>query len=240
METGIYISLTIYFLVMLGIGVYSYFSTKEDMSGFLLGGRSLSPSVTALSAGASDMSGWMLMGLPGAMYLVGASSSWIGFGLIIGAYLNYLLVAARLRVYTEIADDALTIPEFFERRFKDNKHMLRLLSSIVIIIFFAIYTTSGVVAGGKLFESSFGLSYQLGLIVTAGVVVAYSTFGGFLAVSSTDFVQGCIMFIALIMVPFVAVMQLGGIAETQQQLALINPDLLSFKTGSILDRKSVV
>ncbi|MGS2723351.1 sodium/proline symporter PutP [Porticoccus sp. GXU_MW_L64] len=234
MNIGIYISLGLYFAVMLGIGFYSYSVTKNDVSGFLLGGRNLSPSVTALSAGASDMSGWMLMGLPGAMYVSGLSSSWIAIGLIAGAYLNYLAVAPRLRVYTEIADDAVTIPEFFERRFDDKRHLLRVFSSAIIIIFFAIYTTSGVVAGGKLFETSFGLSYQLGLIITAGVVVAYSTFGGFLAVSTTDFVQGCIMFVALVMVPIVAIGQVGGAVETQQQIAAIDNNLLTFGGTSIL------
>jgi SSS family solute:Na+ symporter/sodium/proline symporter len=234
MEFGMYISLGIYFAVMLGIGFYSYAVTKNDVSGFLLGGRSLSPSVTALSAGASDMSGWMLMGLPGAMYVAGMPSAWIAIGLVIGAYINYLIVAPRLRLYTETAGDALTIPEFFERRFDDKAHTLRLISSAVIIIFFAIYTTSGVVAGGKLFETSFGLSYELGLLITAGVVVAYSTFGGFLAVSATDFVQGCIMFIALIMVPVVAIMQLGGPTETYQQIQTIDPRLLNLGGLSFL------
>lgn len=234
MEFYTYISLGLYFVAMLAIGAYSYFKTKNDVSGFMLGGRSLSPSVTALSAGASDMSGWMLMGLPGAMYVTGLSSIWIAIGLTIGAYLNYRLVAPRLRIYTEIANDAVTVPEFFERRFEDNSHLLRILSSTVIIIFFAIYTTSGVVAGGKLFETSFGLSYELGLYITAGVVVSYSVFGGFLAVSTTDFVQGCIMFVALIMVPLVTIFELGGVANTQQQIMSIDPSLLSFGTVSWL------
>lgn len=232
MELGIYISLGLYVVVMLGIGFYSYAVTKNDVSGFLLGGRRLSPSVTALSAGASDMSGWILMGLPGLMYVSGMSSSWIAIGLIVGAYLNYLIVAPRLRVYTETAKDAVTIPEFFERRFADEHHIVRVISSVVIITFFAIYTTSGVVAGGKLFEASFGLSYQLGLIVTAGVVVAYSILGGFLAVSTTDFVQGCIMFVALVMVPIVAVQQVGGVSATYQQLSIVDPGLLTFGAAS--------
>lgn len=232
MEIGTYISLGIYFLVMLAIGVYSYFKTKNDMSGFMLGGRGLGPAVTALSAGASDMSGWMLMGLPGAMYVSGLSSGWIAVGLTIGAYLNYSLVAPRLRVYTEIASDAVTLPEFFERRFDDHSHVIRIVSSTVIIIFFAIYTTSGVVAGGKLFETSFGLSYELGLFITAGVVVSYSAFGGFLAVSTTDFVQGCVMIVALIMVPLVALNQIGGVTELHQQIMTINPELLSLKSVS--------
>ena len=137
-ESGAFISLGIYFVVMLCIGYYSYQKTKNDPSGFALGGRRLSPSVTALSAGASDMSGWMLMGLPGALYISGLSSAWIAIGLTIGAYLNYLLVAPRLRVYTEVVDDAVTLPQYFERRFSDRSHSLRLVCAIVIVVFFAI------------------------------------------------------------------------------------------------------
>ena len=155
MELGTAISLAIYFIVMLGIGVYSYRVTANDVSGYMLGGRNLHPSVAALSAGASDMSGWMLMGLPGAMYLSGMSSAWIAIGLVIGAFLNYLIVAPRLRVYTEVANDSVTIPDYLENRFNDNTRLLRLLSSVVIILFFTLYTSAGVVAGGKLFESGF-------------------------------------------------------------------------------------
>lgn len=225
------ISLALYFIAMLGIGLYAYKKSTSDAAGFMLGGRSLSPSVTALSAGASDMSGWMLMGLPGAMYLTGLSSVWIAIGLVIGAYFNYLIVAPRLRTYTEVANDSITLPDFFENRFGDNSHALRIVSSIVIVLFFTLYTSSGIVAGGKLFESSFGLSYEVGLYVTAGVVVMYTLFGGFLAVSLTDFVQGCIMFIALVLVPFVVVSDLGGIENTLQSVEAINPDLLSMFSG---------
>jgi len=188
---------------MLGIGLYAYRKSTSDVSGYMLGGRSLPPSVAALSAGASDMSGWILMGLPGAMFVTGFSSSWIATGLVIGAWLNYLLVAPRLRVYTEVANDAITIPDYFANRFEDRGNALRVVSALVIIIFFTLYTSSGVVAGGKLFENSFGMSYESGLYITTGVVVLYTLFGGFLAVSLTDFVQGCIMFIALILVPVV-------------------------------------
>ena len=216
---------------MLGIGLYAYKKSTSDVSGYMLGGRSLSPSVAALSAGASDMSGWMLMGLPGAMYISGISSLWIGIGLVIGAFLNYLIVAPRLRTYTEIANDSITLPDFFENRFEDKSHMLRLVSSVVIIVFFTLYTSSGIVAGGKLFESSFGMDYELGLYVTAGVVVAYTLFGGFLAVSLTDFVQGCIMFVALILVPFVAINEVGGISEMHESITTINPELLNMFNG---------
>ena len=204
MESATFISLGLYFLAMLAIGLYSFKQANTDVEGYMLGGRNLSPKVTALSAGASDMSGWMLMGLPGAMYLTGLASAWIAIGLVIGAYFNYILVAPRLRVYTEVANNAITIPDYFENRFNDKSHVLRIVSSIIIVLFFTLYTSSGVVAGGKLFETSFGLSYELGLYITAGVVVAYTLFGGFMAVSITDFVQGCIMFIALVLVPVVA------------------------------------
>lgn len=222
METGTLISLGLYFLAMLGIGLYGYKTSTDDMSGYMLGGRKLSPSVTALSAGASDMSGWMLMGVPGAMYLSGVSSSWIAIGLLVGAYINYIIVAPRLRVYTEVANDSITLPDYFENRFADKTRLLRIVSSLVIVIFFTLYTSSGVVGGGKLFESSFGLSYELGLYVTAGVVVAYTLFGGFLAVSITDFVQGCIMFISLVLVPVVALDHLGGISSVFNQVSSIN------------------
>src|SRR6056300_208473 len=176
MLSSVYISLGLYFIVMLGIGLFAYRNTEEDVEGYLLGGRKLSPAVVALSAGASDMSGWMLMGLPGAMYVSGLSASWIAIGLVIGAWCNYLYVAPRLRVYTEVANNSITIPDFFAERFNDTSHILRIVSAIVIIVFFTLYTSSGLVAGGKLFESSFGLNYELGLYITAGVVVTYTLF----------------------------------------------------------------
>ena len=222
MEITALVSLAGYFVLMLAIGLYAYKKSTDDVSGYMLGGRQLHPAVGALSAGASDMSGWMLMGLPGAIYVSGLGAAWIAVGLVIGAYFNYLLVAPRLRVFTEVADDAITIPDYFEKRFNDDTRILRILSSVVIVIFFTLYTSSGVVAGGKLFEASFGLNYYAGLFLTAGVVIVYTLIGGFLAVSLTDFVQGAIMFIALIMVPSVAFMQLGDlqtIADTTRAAA---------------------
>ena len=226
METGTLVSLVLYFLAMLGIGLYAYRKSTSDVSGYMLGGRSLPPSVVALSAGASDMSGWILMGLPGAMFVTGFSSTWIATGLIIGAWLNYLLVAPRLRVYTEVANDAITIPDYFANRFEDKSNALRIVSALVIIVFFTLYTSSGVVAGGKLFENSFGMSYESGLYITTGVVVLYTLFGGFLAVSLTDFVQGCIMFIALVLVPLVTFSLLENpLSSTLNEL---NPDMLTW------------
>lgn len=234
MLDSVYLSLALYFIVLLGIGAYGYFSTKNDVSGFMLGGRQLGPAVTALSAGASDMSGWILMGLPGLIFLVGINGIWMAIGLTIGAYLNYRLLAPRLRVYTEQLDDAVTIPEYLERRFNDNSRIIRVLCAAVIIVFFAIYTTSGLVAGGKLFESSFGLSYETGIYLTALVVVSYSTFGGFTAVSVTDFVQGCIMLVALVLVPVVAVLEIGGVNTTITQLQNLQPSLLSFQDNALI------
>lgn len=234
MQTGELISLALYFTAMIGIGIYAWRKASKDVSGYMLGGRQLSPAVTALSAGASDMSGWILMGLPGAMYVTGLSSSWIAIGLVIGAWLNYMLVAPRLRTYTEIAGDAITLPDYFEKRFDDTSRTLRILSALVIIIFFTLYTSSGVVAGGKLFESSFGLSYEMGLWITAGVVVIYTLFGGFLAVSLTDFVQGCIMFVALILVPLIAFGQFDSIQALNHTVQQQDPALLTFFTGVTL------
>ena len=232
METGVLISLALYFVVMLGIGLYAWRKSTSDVSGYMLGGRGLPPSVAALSAGASDMSGWLMMGLPGAMFVAGLPAAWIGVGLVLGAWANYLLVAPRLRVHTELAGDAITLPDYFAARFADRSQLLRVISSLVIVIFFTLYTSAGLVAGGKLFDSAFGVDYAWGLWVTAGVVLAYTLFGGFLAVSLTDFVQGCIMFVALILVPAVALSDVGGPAGAAATLNGINPDLLSLFAGA--------
>ncbi|WP_194755753.1 sodium/proline symporter PutP [Aliidiomarina indica] len=227
METGTIISLVLYFIAMLGIGVYGYFKSTSDLSDYMLGGRRLGPGVTALSAGASDMSGWMLMGLPGAFFVAGFSEIWIAIGLVIGAYVNYRVVAPRLRSYTYIAKDSITLPDYFENRFADTSRALRLVSALVIIIFFTLYTAAGVYAGGTLFQNAFGLNYEYGLLLTAGVVVAYTLIGGFLAVSMTDFVQGCIMFIALIMVPIAALSIMGGSAPVIAEVTQISPAMLN-------------
>lgn len=232
METGSLITLALYFLGMLGIGLYAWRKSTADIDGYMLGGRDLGPAVTALSAGASDMSGWLMLGLPGAMFVSGLSAAWIGVGLFVGAYANYLIVAPRLRVYTELANDAITIPDFFGERFADRGHLLRILSSLVIVIFFTLYTSSGLVAGGKLFESAFGADYSWGLWITASVVMAYTLFGGFLAVSLTDFVQGCIMFVALVLVPVVALTDVGGPAGAAATISAVDPALLSLFTGA--------
>lgn len=225
------VSLGAYFVLMIGIGLYAWRKSTSNVSEFMLGGRNLPPAVAALSAGASDMSGWMLMGLPGAVYLGGFSAVWIAVGLTIGAWANYRLVAPRLRAYTEVADDAVTIPDYLEKRFDDRSRSLRVIASLVIVVFFTLYTSAGLVAGGKLFEASFGYDYRFGLVLTASVVVLYTLFGGFLAVSLTDFVQGCIMFIALVLVPVVAIAAVGGWSGTQAQATAIDPDYFDWFAG---------
>ncbi|MEH7230442.1 sodium/proline symporter PutP [Bacillus safensis] len=231
MSIEVTISLSIYFIGMLAIGWYAFRKT-HDLNDYMLGGRGLGPFVTALSAGAADMSGWMLMGVPGEMYKTGLSTAWLAIGLIVGAYLNYLILAPRLRSYTEIADDAITIPDFFDKRFKGSSALLKAVSAVIILIFFTLYTSSGMVSGGRLFESAFGAHYMFGLILTSSIVILYTLFGGFLAVSLTDFVQGAIMFLALVLVPIVAFTQLGGPVATFQDIQQIDPKLLDIFRGT--------
>lgn len=225
------ISIVIYMLLMLFIGWYA-FKRTSNLTDYMLGGRSLGPAVTALSAGASDMSGWLLMGLPGAIYASGLVESWIAIGLTIGAYLNWLLIAPRLRSYTQVSNDSITIPSYLENRLKDQSRLLRIASGIIILVFFTFYVSSGMVAGGKFFLSSFGLDYHVGLVIVSAVVIAYTLFGGFLAVSYTDFVQGLVMFLALLLVPIGGLVLTGGLAETTVSIKEVNPDLFNFIKGA--------
>lgn len=222
----------IYLLAMLGVGVFAWRATN-NLGDYLLGGRRLGPAVTALSAGASDMSGWLLLGLPGALYLSGLQESWIVIGLVIGAFFNWTLVARPLREATE-KFNSLTLPDYFESRFSDETKLLRLLSALVILLFFTFYAASGMVAGATLFSSSFGLPYLTSLIIGATVIVSYTAVGGFLAVSWTDFIQGTLMLIALVTVPTVMVFELGGPAAAYAQLEAIDPTLTQLVGGSSL------
>jgi sodium/proline symporter len=225
------ISIGIYMAAMLWIGWYSYRKTS-NLTDYMLGGRSLGPAVTALSAGAADMSGWLLMGLPGGIYVSGLADAWIAVGLTIGAYLNWKMLAPRLRSYTQVANDSITIPAFLENRFKDNTKLLRIVSGIVILIFFTFYVSSGMVSGAVFFENSFDTHYLTGLLIVAGVTVAYTLFGGFLAVSYTDFIQGLMMVIALLMVPIIGIFETGGPAKTFETIRMIDPTLLDFFKGT--------
>ena len=220
------LAIIIYMMTMLGIGWYAFVKTS-NLTDYMLGGRSLGPAVTALSAGAADMSGWLLMGLPGAIYASGLVEAWIAIGLTIGAYLNWMFVAPRLRVYTQVSNDSITIPSYLDNRLRDHTKLIRIAAGVIILIFFTFYVSSGMVAGGKFFDSSFGYEYHTGLLVVSGVVVAYTLFGGFLAVSYTDFLQGLIMFLALITVPVFGVFLTGGFSETVASIQTVNPEHLS-------------
>ena len=220
------LAIIIYMVSMLAIGWYAWRKTSS-LNDYMLGGRGLGPAVTALSAGAADMSGWLLMGLPGAIYLSGLVESWIAIGLTIGAYLNWVFVAPRLRVYTQVSGDSITIPSFLDNRLRDKTKLIRIASGIIILVFFTFYVSSGMVAGGKFFESSFGYDYFTGLLIVSGVVVAYTLFGGFLAVSYTDALQGLIMFLALVLVPIFGVFKTGGIGATIDSIKEVNPENLT-------------
>lgn len=218
------ITFTIYIAGMLLIGYY-YYKRNNSISDYFLGDRTLNPYVTALSAQASDMSGWLLMGFPGAIYAGGFNGMWIGIGLAVGTYLNWQFTAKRLRRYTEVVH-AITIADYFENRFKDDSRALRIVSALAILVFFTIYVSSGLVAGGLLFENILGINYNIAVYIAVIIIGLYTFLGGFLAVSWTDFVQGSLMFIALIIVPAIVINMVGGIGEVWNQIGNINPDLL--------------
>ncbi|WP_018872258.1 sodium/proline symporter PutP [Thioalkalivibrio sp. ALJ16] len=211
-----------YLAAMLVLGIAAY-RTTTTLSDYVLGGRRLGPGVAALSAGASDMSGWLLLGLPGAIYVSGLSELWIGVGLVVGALLNWLFVAGRLRRFTALAKDSLTIPDFLENRFEDRTRILRVVSAIVILVFFTLYISAGLVGGGLLFQSSFGMDYETAVWVGAIVIISYTFLGGFLAVSWTDFLQGILMFLTLLVVPMFAVVLVGGWGSVQSEVVAVDP-----------------
>jgi sodium/proline symporter len=224
-DAAVVITMVAYLLGMVGVGVWMYRRT-DSLDDYVLGGRSLGSIPAALSAQASDMSGWLLLGLPGAVYVAGIGASWIGIGLLIGTYLNWRFVAARLRTYTERANNSITLSDYFEHRFEDRSRVLRLVSAIVIIVFFAIYVSSGLVAGGLLFELVFGIDSTTAITISVGVIVVYTLLGGFLAVSYTDAFQGLLMVAALILVPVLAVAADGGFAEMSAAVRAESPTLL--------------
>ena len=199
----IIIAFALYLLMMIAIGAV-YAKKNNSAEDYFLGGRQLNGFVAALSAQASDMSGWLLMGLPGSVYALGTGQSWIAIGLFIGTVCNWLFISGKLRRYTIRANNSLTLPTYFENRFHDKKRILLLISSITIVIFFLVYTASALAAGGKLFHSVFGLDYRVALTIGAIVILLYTFMGGFLAVCVTDFIQGNLMLIGLLVVPLAA------------------------------------
>ncbi|MCP3740996.1 sodium/proline symporter PutP [Rossellomorea sp. BNER] len=224
-------SIIIYLVAMLIIG-YMAAKLTSNLSDYVLGGRRLGAGVAALSAGSSDMSGWLMLGLPGAVYASGMGSIWLAIGLSIGAYLNWQFVAKPFRVYTEVANDSITVPDYFENRFHDKSKILRVFSAVIILIFFTFYTSSSLVGGAILLEESFNMDYRLALWVGAAVIISYTFFGGFLAASWTDFIQGILMFLALIIIPIVAINELGGWNETVEAVGNIDASYLDVFTGA--------
>lgn len=214
----------LYLAVMMGFGIY-YSRKQEQLSDYILGDRQLGPWLTSMSAEASDMSGWMLMGLPGYAYLNGISAFWTAIGLIAGTWMNWVFVSRRLRNYTEVASNSLTIPDYLSNRFHDARGGLRFICAVFILIFFIIYTSSGFVASGKLFETIFLLNYTQAMLLGAFVVVFYTFLGGFAAVCWTDFIQGSMMFFAVLVVPVTATMVMGGPIDVMARLTAENPGL---------------
>lgn len=221
-QLTIAILFSLYVAGMIGIGWLGYVRTTT-LGDYLLGGRKMGAFVTALSAGASDMSGWLLMGLPGAVFLAGLSELWLGIGLLCGSYLCWLVVAAPLRRASEELG-ALTISDYFEFRFKDESRVLRLLTAVFILFFFMIYTTAGLVAGGKLFNSIFSISYPVAVCVGTAAIIIYTMIGGYIAVCWTDAVQGILMLGALIAVPVLAVATHGGAEAAWGEILANSPN----------------
>ena len=224
------LSMIIYLVAMVWIGFVANRRT-DDLDDYMLGGRRLTPAVSALSAGAADMSGWLLMGLPGAIYVSGLVEGWIAIGLTIGAWLNWKFVAPRLRTYTEVAENSITIPSYLGARLKDSSHVLRLVSGAIILVFFTFYVSSGMVSGGTFFEASFGMEYGVGMVLVAAVTVLYTLVGGFLAVSWTDVVQGLMMVTALVVLPLVGIVHVGGPGPLVAAITSVDPGLLGWVSG---------
>jgi len=216
----------LYIALMLVIGVIAYRRT-QNLSDYILGGRRLGSWTAALSAGASDMSGWLLLGLPGFAYASGLQSVWLVMGLLVGGYLNWWVIAKRLRVYSELAGDSLTLPAFFNNRFADNSHSLRIIGAAFTLLFYLLYTVSGLVAGGKLFSTVFGLPYEWAVIIGMTTILVYTLLGGFLAVCWTDVFQGLLMLFALILVPLLAMQAVGGWQQAYTTLHEATPTMLS-------------
>ena len=226
-------SFVAYLALMLAIG-YGFSGKQTDMGDYYLGGRKMNKWVVALSAQASDMSGWLLMGLPGTIFISGFSEAWIGFGLLVGTYLNWKIVAHRLRKYSQVCGDSITIPDFIANRFHDKTGISRIVAAVIILAFFTFYTSSGFVSCAKLFSQLFGHPemYSTWVWIGAAVVVSYTLLGGYMAVCWTDFIQGSLMFIAIVLVPAIVITQAGGFSASVDALNDINPYLQSLFTSA--------
>jgi sodium/proline symporter len=227
--------LVLYFVVIFIISIVAYKSTHTDKD-YILGGRNLGSIVTALGVGASDMSGWLMLGLPGAIYLLGFNQLWMPIGLIIGAFINWQLIAKRLRVYTEVTNDALTLPSFLAQRFEGRNLALRVFSALVILVAFTFYCAAGLVGGAKLFSLLFEVSYTQALLISAPVIIIYTLIGGFLAVNWVDLFQGTLMLFALLIVPVIVMLQIGGWTNVVNEIHIIGPAYtdIMFETNFIV------
>ena len=242
---AILIAFVCYLLLMIVIGIISMKQTNSTED-FFLGGRGLNGWVAALSAQASDMSGWLLMGLPGSIYALGTGQAWIAVGLFLGTVANWLFISKRLRRYTIIANNSLTLPEFFENRYHDSKKILLGISSVVIVVFFLVYTASALASGGKLFNTVFGVDYHIALLIGTAVILIYTFMGGFLAVCTTDFVQGSLMLVGILVVPIIAYNMLdgdmitalsaNGISDTDGYLSMFLNNGASYSPKEILSQ----
>ena len=221
----------VYIFSMIVIGLIAARSTSS-LSDYVLGGRRLGRVITGLSAGASDMSGWLLMGLPGALFVSGISQAWIAIGLTIGQWCNWKFVAARLRSFTANASDSLTLPDYFAARFKDKYRITAIVSAVIILIFFVVYCSSGMVSGAKLFEQTFELDYQNALLIGAVSTILYVCIGGFLAVSWTDAVQATLMIFALIITPIIILTDIGSVQEANELVSLKSVNMSNILSGT--------
>lgn len=215
-----------YLMLVMLVGVIAYVATR-NLSDYVLGGRRLGGAVAALSAGASDMSSWLLMGLPGAIYAAGLTDVWVTIGLTLGAYGSWKLLAKRLRIYSEIANDSLTVPAFLDNRYRDTSKSIRMIAALAVLIFFVFYVAAGFTAGAILLSRAFGLDYVQALLLGALIIILYTSVGGFLAVSWTDFFQGNLMLICLLLVPFFALQKMGGWEVAVHKLNVMDPQYLS-------------
>lgn len=241
-QVWILVAFALYFFMMLGIGGF-YYKRSKSSADYFLGGRKLGGWVAAMSAQASDMSGWLLMGLPGSIYALGTGQIWIGVGLALGTALNWIFISKRLRRYTIVAGDSVTLPQYLKNRFKTKSNAINIISAIFIMVFFLVYTASAFTAVSKLFVEVFHIEYVVALTIGALVIIGYTFLGGFLAVCWTDFVQGMLMLFAILIIPILAIGLIGGFGETVDIANAVSPNYLNpFKNadGSTISAVSMI